>query len=104
MLHTALQSLIATGADLTIRQVAMLSTIATTGADDARTVRALAATLGLSKPAITRAADKLEDLGWAQRIRDPLDHRSVFVRPTPAGRRAIAPLLALDATERRAAA
>ena len=50
------------------------------------TVRGLADDLNVSKSVITRALDKLTDLGLAVRRPDPNDGRSVLVDRTPAGR------------------
>jgi DNA-binding MarR family transcriptional regulator len=49
------------------------------------TVRGLAAELNVSKPAITRALDRLGELDLARRKVDPLDRRSVLVQRTPKG-------------------
>ena len=49
------------------------------------TVRGLAAELEVSKPAITRALDRLGELDLARRKVDPLDRRSVLVQRTPKG-------------------
>ncbi len=49
------------------------------------TVRGLAATLNVGKPAITRALDTLSRLGFVQRRRDPKDGRNVFVERTEKG-------------------
>ena len=49
------------------------------------TVRALAARLDVSKPAITRALDRLAELGFARRGPDPRDRRSVLVQRTRKG-------------------
>jgi DNA-binding MarR family transcriptional regulator len=48
-------------------------------------VRGLAAALNVSKPAITRALDRLGDLDLVKRSIDPDDRRSVLVRRTLAG-------------------
>lgn len=73
--------------DLTARQLAVLGLI-TEEKDTAFTVRELAARLNISKPAITRAVDKLEsELEYAKRRRDPSDRRSVFIDTTVAGRK-----------------
>ena len=48
-------------------------------------VRGLAATLNISKPAITRALDRLEELEFTKREKDKLDRRSVIARRTPTG-------------------
>ena len=69
--------------DLTIRQLAVLMACK----DEKQTVRGLAARFDLHKPAITRAADKLEDMGIVKRAKDPSDGRSVFLSITAAGRK-----------------
>jgi DNA-binding MarR family transcriptional regulator len=48
-------------------------------------VRGLAAELNVSKPAITRALDRLEELEMAKRKIDPMDRRSVLVQRTLKG-------------------
>jgi DNA-binding MarR family transcriptional regulator len=48
-------------------------------------VRGLAAELNVSKPAITRALDRLGELDLARRKVDPLDRRSVLVQRTMKG-------------------
>jgi DNA-binding MarR family transcriptional regulator len=53
--------------------------------DDNHTVRGLAADLKVSKPAITRALDRLTDLELIKRKVDPTDRRSVLVQRTPKG-------------------
>ncbi len=49
------------------------------------TVRGLAKELSVSKSVVTRALDKLGELGLASRRVDPLDARSVIVDHTPGG-------------------
>jgi DNA-binding MarR family transcriptional regulator len=41
--------------------------------------------LNVSKPAITRALDRLEEFEFTKRETDPNDRRSVIARRTPAG-------------------
>ncbi|WP_371827968.1 MULTISPECIES: MarR family transcriptional regulator [Commensalibacter] len=53
--------------------------------DTVQTVRGLAASLNVSKPAITRALDRLEELEFLSRKTDPLDRRSVLVQRSDAG-------------------
>jgi DNA-binding MarR family transcriptional regulator len=53
--------------------------------DTEHTVRGLAADLNISKPAITRAIDRLEENGFAKRETDSKDRRSIIVRRTPTG-------------------
>ncbi|MDX2276493.1 MAG: MarR family transcriptional regulator [Hyphomonadaceae bacterium] len=69
--------------DLTARQLAVLMTVRLQPAP--HTVRGLAATLNVGKPAITRALDTLSRLGFVQRRRDPKDGRNVFVERTQKG-------------------
>ena len=69
--------------DLTARQMAVLMTVRLQPAP--HTVRGLASTLNVGKPAITRALDTLSRLNFVQRRRDPKDGRNVFVERTPKG-------------------
>lgn len=69
--------------DLTTRQMAVLLEIYL--AEPPHTVRGLAQTLGASKPAITRAVDRLSDLDLVKRRRDDTDKRSVLVQRTVSG-------------------
>ncbi|HEY6334828.1 MAG TPA: MarR family transcriptional regulator [Alphaproteobacteria bacterium] len=71
------------GPDLTARQLALLLTVYL--APPPHTVRGLAATLHVSKPAITRALDRLSQLGLLRRQRDETDRRNVFVERTAKG-------------------
>jgi DNA-binding MarR family transcriptional regulator len=71
------------GADLSARQLGVFLTCYLN--DGAHTVRGLAAELNVSKPAITRALDRLGELDLARRKVDPLDRRSVLVQRTPKG-------------------
>jgi DNA-binding MarR family transcriptional regulator len=49
------------------------------------TVRGLAAALNVSKPAITRALDRVQDEDFIKRETDSTDRRSVIVRRMPKG-------------------
>ena len=69
--------------DLTARQLALLLTVYLTPAP--HTVRGLAETLNVSKPAVTRALDKLGTLEMIRRKRDEDDHRSIIVQRTVKG-------------------
>lgn len=69
--------------DLTLRQMAVLLTVYMT--PQPHTVRGLAVTLNVSKPAITRALNRLGELGLAKRKRDPEDKRNVLVQRTVKG-------------------
>src|SRR4051794_18785981 len=71
------------GADLSARQLGVLLTCYLR--EGAHTVRGLAAELNVSKPAITRALDRLGELDLARRTIDPLDRRSVLVQRTVKG-------------------
>ncbi len=69
--------------DLSTRQMAILLTVYLTSAP--HTVRGLANTLSVSKPAVTRALDRLSELGLARRKTDEKDRRSVLIQRTPGG-------------------
>jgi DNA-binding MarR family transcriptional regulator len=71
------------GPDLSARQLGVLLTVYLT--DGPHTVRGLAAELKVSKPAITRALDRLGELDLARRKVDPMDRRSVLVQRTLKG-------------------
>ena len=71
------------GPDLSERQLAVLLTCYLES--EAQTVRGLAATLDVSKPAITRALDRLAEFDLVRRKTDPADRRSVLVQRTPKG-------------------
>lgn len=69
--------------DLTARQTAVLLTVYL--AEGPHTVRALAATLNVTKPAITRAIDTLSSHDLVRRERSAADRRDVFIRRTVRG-------------------
>jgi DNA-binding MarR family transcriptional regulator len=71
------------GADLSARQLGVFLSVYLT--DGPHTVRGLAAALSVSKPAITRALDRLGELDLARRKTDPTDRRSVLVQRTVKG-------------------
>lgn len=71
------------GPDLSARQMALLLTVYL--CDPPHTVRGLAAILNISKPAITRALDRLSVLGFIKRKRDSEDRRNVLVQRTVTG-------------------
>ena len=71
------------GADLSARQLGVFLTCYLN--EGGHTVRGLAAELNVSKPAITRALDRLGELDLARRKVDPLDRRSVLVQRTATG-------------------
>lgn len=71
------------GTDLSARQLGVFLTCYLK--DGPHTVRGLAAELNVSKPAITRALDRLGELELARRKIDPMDRRSVLVQRTLKG-------------------
>lgn len=71
------------GPDLSARQLALMLTVYLT--PPPHTVRGLAQTLNVSKPAITRALDRLGRLGYIKRKRDQQDRRNVLVQRTVKG-------------------
>lgn len=71
------------GPDLSARQLGVFLTVYL--AEGPHTVRGLAAELNVSKPAITRALDRLGELDLARRKLDPMDRRRVLVQRTVKG-------------------
>ena len=71
------------GPDLSTRQMSILLTVYT--APSPHTVRGLSEALNISKPAISRALDRLSQLGYIRRRRDDYDRRSVQVQRTVEG-------------------
>ena len=71
------------GPDLTMRQLAILLHIYL--APPPHTVRGLAATLGVTKPVITRALDTMGHMGLVRRVRDERDRRNVIIKRTVDG-------------------
>jgi DNA-binding MarR family transcriptional regulator len=69
--------------DLTARQLAVLLTCYTVPGE--HTVRSLAAHLDVSKPAVTRALDRLSEFALVRRQPDERDRRSVLVQQTARG-------------------
>lgn len=69
--------------DLTSRQLAVMLTVYLT--PQPHTVRGLAATLDFSKPAITRALDRLGANDLVRRKTDDADRRSILVQRTVKG-------------------
>lgn len=89
--------------NLTVRQINTLVLIATLPRAQC-TCGHLAKAIGISRPAISRATTALEQIGWAKRTENADDLRVPFIDITPAGRAAIAPLLALEPAAGRKAA
>ncbi len=71
------------GPDLSARQLGVFLTCYLQ--EGAHTVRGLASDLNVSKPAITRALDRLGELDLARRKVDPMDRRSILVQRTLKG-------------------
>lgn len=69
--------------DLSARQMALLLTVYLT--PPPHTVRGLADALNISKPAITRALDRLSELEVLRRKTDDNDRRSVLIQRTVKG-------------------
>ena len=69
--------------DMTQRQFALLLEVYL--GTPPHTVRGLAERLTMSKPAVTRALDRLSALGFLKRTLDAKDRRSVLVQRTVAG-------------------
>jgi DNA-binding MarR family transcriptional regulator len=67
--------------NMTCRQVAIMLVVR---ANHGASTGAVAALLGLAKPVVTRAADKLEDLKLLHRAPHALDKRLVMLMPGPA--------------------
>ncbi|MCH8092472.1 MAG: MarR family transcriptional regulator, partial [Proteobacteria bacterium] len=70
-------------ADLSARQMAVVLTVYLS--PPPHTVRGLAMALNVSKPAITRALDRLEKLEFVRRRPDESDRRSILVQRTVKG-------------------
>lgn len=69
--------------DLSARQMALLLSVYLT--PPPHTVRGLARSLKVSKPAITRAVNRLSELGLVRRKTDEADRRSVLIQRTVKG-------------------
>ncbi len=69
--------------DLTNRQMALLMLVYLTPGP--HTVRGIARGLGVSKPVVTRALNRLGSLGYLCRQRDDADKRNIFVARTDEG-------------------
>lgn len=69
--------------DLSPRQPAILFLLTDPGGP--RTVRHVAAFLGISKPVVSRSMDVFGEMGLSERARDPAGRRSVLLPTTPLG-------------------
>lgn len=81
--HTHLALVREAGHDLTARQMTVFLTCFLEGRP--QTVRALASRLNVSRPAISRTLDRLEEFDLLKRRTDPTDRRSVIILRRRAG-------------------
>jgi hypothetical protein len=81
--HAMVASVRGDAPDLSARQMALMLSVYM--GDAPHTVRGLAKTLRISKPAVSRALDRLGELGYVRRERDDLDRRNVLVQRTVSG-------------------
>jgi len=81
--HAFVASVRGDAPDLSARQMALMLSVYL--GDGPHTVRGLAMALKISKPAVSRALDRLGELGYIRRQRDDLDHRNVLVQKTAGG-------------------
>jgi DNA-binding MarR family transcriptional regulator len=81
--RVSLEQVKAGDVDLTMRQVAILLHIYLV--PPPHTVRGLAATLGVTKPVITRALNTMGEMGIVDRVRDTSDRRNVIIKRTLTG-------------------
>lgn len=81
--HSLVASVRGDSPDLSARQMALLLCVYL--GQGPHTVRGLAKGLNISKPAVSRALDRLGELGYIRRERDDLDRRNVLVQRTAKG-------------------
>ncbi len=81
--HALVASVRGDAPDLSARQMALMLSVYL--GDAPHTVRGLAQALRISKPAVSRALDRLGELGYVRRQRDDLDRRNVLVQRTGSG-------------------
>ncbi len=81
--HALVASVRGDAPDLSARQMSLMLSVYL--GDGPHTVRGLAQTLRISKPAVSRALDRLGELGYVTRQRDDLDRRNVLVQRTSTG-------------------
>ena len=84
LMHTIVAAVRSDATDLTARQLAVFLK-AYLEPQTEHTVRGLAADLNVSKPAVTRALDRLAESDFIKREQDTHDRRSIIVRRTSAG-------------------
>lgn len=71
--------------DLSARQICLALECAATAAPNGRQTKSMAVALNISKPAVTRAADRLEECGLLMRGSLPEDRRACVLSLTKAG-------------------
>lgn len=81
--HSLVASVRGDAPDLSARQMALMLCVYL--GEGPHTVRGLAKDLKISKPAVSRALDRLGELGYIRRERDDLDRRNVLVQRTTDG-------------------
>lgn len=81
--HALVASVRGDAPDLSARQMALLLCVYL--GEGPHTVRGMAQSLKISKPAVSRALDRLGELGYIRRQRDDLDRRNVLVQRTEEG-------------------
>lgn len=81
--HALVASVRGEAPDLSARQMALMLSVYL--GEGPHTVRGLAHALHISKPAVSRALDRLGELGYVRRERDELDRRNVLVQRTVTG-------------------
>ena len=81
--HALVASVRGDAPDLSARQMSLMLSVYL--GDGPHTVRGLAQALRISKPAVSRALDRLGELGYVYRQRDDLDRRNVLVQRTQNG-------------------
>lgn len=82
---TTTLSLVRNGIMLTEREKGVLGLLVENA--EPYTVRGMAEAVGVQKPVVTRAVDRLEREGLARRRPDPADRRSVLLVATGQGRK-----------------
>ncbi len=83
--HALVASVRSDAPDLSARQMALMLSVYL--GEGPHTVRGLAQALLISKPAVSRALDRLGELGYVRRQRDDMDRRNVLVQRTGEGGR-----------------
>jgi len=83
--HALVASVRGDAPDLSARQMSLMLSVYL--GEGPHTVRGLAQALRISKPAVSRALDRLGELGYVYRQRDDLDRRNVLVQRTQSGAR-----------------